>query len=83
MQVIKLGANMKEIVTHDWRILVSYQTPVAALNVLGARKTSRKWSVTTSKHITTWFMSHGINGNEALQLPQDWFDGLLEHSKYL
>jgi hypothetical protein len=73
MKVTSLGANRTEIETDNKRILISYQTPVAAwIAGQGYMKTSKKWSRTTSKHITQW-----IDG-PAQEQEQTFFDTLLE-----
>ena len=56
MRLIPLGANKTELHTNSGAvILFSYQTPVAAQLPQGGHvRTSTKYSVTTSKHITQW-----------------------------
>ena len=49
----KFGAKqLTEIENNGLRILISYQTPVAVFNGSTLFRTDRKFSVTTSKHIT-------------------------------
>jgi len=51
--VRKFGAKqLTEIDNNGLRILVSYQTPVAVFTGSTLYRTERKFSVTTSKHIT-------------------------------
>ena len=51
--VRKFGAKqLTEIQHNGLRILVSYQTPVAVFTGSTLYRTERKFSVTTSKHIT-------------------------------
>lgn len=65
MKLKQLGANMTELHLNNGTIvLFSYETPVAAFNLMGFTngcqtrcaviKTNKKWSRTTSKHITKW-----------------------------
>lgn len=73
-----LGANQTQVEYDSGVILFSYQTPVAAiihnkgLNPT-AYRTSQKWSVTTSKHISKW-----LNGREAEEKERSFFDNLLK-----
>lgn len=69
MLVVKrIGANKTEIRTGEAVVLVSYETPVAAI-VNGRRvRTATKWSPTTERHITKW-----INGYPCEVVPQDFF----------
>jgi hypothetical protein len=66
----------------ETKILFSYQTPVAAMNLspewhdhFGGSfiKTSKKWSVTTSKHINQW-----LEGAKAHPVEQEVLDNLSE-----
>ena len=55
MQVQNIGSNMIQVVKNNGTFLVSYSTVVAAqLSPGGFVRTSKKWSVTTSKHINKW-----------------------------
>lgn len=74
MRVVNVGPNQVEINTSKARILVSYQTPVAAY-VLGEGwfRTEEFHSVTTSRHINQW-----LNGREAEKRPQAFFDKLMD-----
>lgn len=79
MNLTPLGANKTELQIGDIQILFSYKTPVAArvLNFEGNKyvyyKTSKKWSRTTSKHITQW-----LNGERADEREQSYFDELVK-----
>lgn len=84
MKVKSLGTNRTEIATENMRVLVSYETPVAAwIAGQGYVKTDKKWSRTTSKHITQW-IGPSANYIEAFGFkaiptkPQTFFDELLE-----
>jgi hypothetical protein len=80
MKVKSLGSNKTELELTDLRILVSYQTPVAAIryNGTGALRTSEFHSVTTSKHINQWLKDNGYNPNEVPKMDQEYFNHLLE-----
>jgi hypothetical protein len=72
MQIKPIGSNQTELHFSGGVVLFSYQTPVAAC--LGGRcyKTSKKWSVTTSKHVNKWC----YEGCE--EKPQEFFDNLVK-----
>jgi len=64
----------------DTKILFSYKTPVAALNLSpewhdrfgnGMIRTSKKWSATTTRHINKY-----LGGNYGAQVDQDILDML-------
>ncbi len=73
MRVRNVGPNMTEIEVVDKRILISYETPVAC-GIMGEGwyRTSHKWSPTTTRHINKW-----LDGAEAEERPQSYFDNLL------
>lgn len=75
LRVKNIGSNMTEVRTKEARILISYETPVAAFieSPGGYVRTSKKWSVTTTKHINKW-----LNGCHAIETNQSFFDGLLD-----
>jgi hypothetical protein len=62
---------MTEVETENAVILFSYREPVACATDEGFFRTSKKWSVTTSRHINKW-----LEGREAEEKPQSWFDEL-------
>jgi hypothetical protein len=72
MKLNPIGANKTELHTDNGNvILFSYKTPVAAfVEGQGWIKTSKKWSVTTSKHITQW-IPRGANVREVDQATLD------------
>ena len=74
MKVKKLGSNQTEVSTEKAKILVSYSTPVAACmnDGSGFIRTSKKWSVTTSRHINKW-----LEGANAKEVDQSVLDSLL------
>jgi hypothetical protein len=55
-------------------VLFSYQTPVAYSDESGACfRTNKKYSNTTSKHISKW-----LNGRQAIEVSQDTIDQLVK-----
>jgi hypothetical protein len=77
MNLTPLKANMTEVRLKDGvSVLYSYETPVA-LHVTNADgtwafyKTSKFWSRTTSRHISTW-----LPIEKAIDKPQEFFDSL-------
>jgi hypothetical protein len=75
MSLRKIGSNQTEIETITGNVvLYSYSTPVAAcLN--GGRgfiRTNKRYSVTTSKHITQW-----LNGAKAVEVEQSVINRLV------
>ena len=77
MQLKPLGNNQTQIETKNGVILFSYETPVAAIlhdNGLNpkAYRTSSKFSNTTTKHINKW-----LNGRDAEEKEQSFFDSLV------
>lgn len=72
MNLKPLKSNMTEVTTDKAVILFSYSTPVAAcVHGDGYYRTSKKWSVTTSRHINQW-----LDGVKAQDKPQEFFDNL-------
>jgi hypothetical protein len=65
---------MNLIDTPDYILLFSYSTPVACYNkhTLDYSRTSKKWSMTTTRHINKW-----LDGVKAIEQPQEYFDNLL------
>ena len=74
MKVKNSGSNQTEVSTEKAKILVSYSTPVAACmnDGSGFIRTSKKWSVTTSRHINKW-----LEGANAKEVDQSVLDSLL------
>lgn len=71
MKLHTLGANKNVVDIGGSVVFFSYNTPVAA-NVDGKfYRTSKRWSVTTSKHINQW-----LDGAQAEEKPQEFFDTL-------
>lgn len=74
MKLKPLASNMTELVTNKAVILFSYSTPVAACMEDGSGfiRTSKRWSVTTSKHINKW-----LDGAKAREVEQSELDALV------
>lgn len=74
MKVKNIGSNMTEVETKMGTILVSYSTPVAAClsDGSGFIRTSKKWSMTTSRHINKW-----LAGANAKEVDQSVLDNML------
>ena len=82
MKVRSIGSNKTEIELNNLEILVSYETPVAAISYgTGAVKTDKYWSNTTSKHVNTWLRDHGYEPSKVGTMAQEWFNQLLEDNK--
>lgn len=79
MKLNNLASNMTELELNDGsRILLSYKTPVAHYKPSEfLRRTSKKWSVTTSKHIGKWDIARWSDIPFS-EMPQDYFDNLVE-----
>ena len=70
MQLQPIASNMTQLDLADGTsVLFSYRTPVACLTDNGYYRTSKKWSVTTSRHINKW-----LDGVLAKEQPQQYFD---------
>jgi hypothetical protein len=72
MNLRPIAANQNEVTTKKARVLFSYRTPVAAWVDGMAYRTEKRWSVTTSRHINKW-----LDGTEAREMPQSFFDALV------
>lgn len=73
MKLDPIGINMTVLsLDSGVEVLFSYKTPVAAQLEDGTFcRTDKRWSVTTSKHISKW-----LAGARAEVKPQSFFDGL-------
>jgi len=92
MKIKSLGSNKTEIRLKDLLILISYETPVAAIRLSlksimnrenyliksAAVKTEQYFSNTTSKHINQWLESNGFNPSKVPTVYQIYFDDLIE-----
>ncbi|MGI9572425.1 MAG: hypothetical protein ACR2L5_03765 [Candidatus Actinomarinaceae bacterium] len=75
MKLRKIKTNQTEITINDKTVFFSYNTPVAGYDDNGAFRTDKRFSVTTSKHITQYF-----NGdkNIARVVPQSYIESLVQ-----
>lgn len=71
MELKSIGPNQTEIRSNGNTIFFSYNTPVAGIVDGEFCKTSKKWSMTTSRHINKW-----LDGASAKEMPQSFFDNL-------
>ena len=70
---------MNQIDIGNIHVLISYETPVAMMDVSGqVFVTAKKWSRTTSKHINKWI---GTTAATPVTKPQEFFDNLLNEVK--
>jgi ABC-type nitrate/sulfonate/bicarbonate transport system substrate-binding protein len=91
MQIENFGSNQVVVWTNGATVFYSYNTPVAAY-ILGRGgydvsdskgrathyvKTSKFWSVTTSKHINSWLRSKGIDPKDVETVDQEYLDKLI------
>lgn len=73
MKINSLGANKTEVFLPSGAVVFfSYRTPVAAqLAEGGFVRTSTRYSITTSKHITQW-----LKGAKAVEVSQETINNL-------
>ena len=74
MKLTPIAANQTEVSYNDGtQVFFSYRTPVAAyLPEKGYVRTSKFWSVTTSRHINKWLK----NVTEVTEIDQTVLDNL-------
>lgn len=79
MKIKPIASNMTELVLNDGsRVLFSYETPVAHYKPSEyLRRTNKKWSVTTSKHIGKWDIAKWSDMTYSA-MPQEYFDNLVK-----
>lgn len=87
MKLKAIAANMTELTVKnqniDGKLFFSYNTPVAFIGFNSdglalAYKTEKKWSATTSRHISKWARLHGFSeDNPLVGVEQSWLDGLI------
>lgn len=83
MKLKQLGSNMTELHFNNGTIvLMSYETPVAAIlnqsSLFGnCIETDKKWSRTTSKHITKWINIQTSSRNLFKKVDQSVLDSLV------
>ena len=82
MQIKPIASNMTELTFTpkettaygDFSVLYSYSTPVAGYSYVGAFRTDKYYSVTTSKHINKY-----LGGKDVGKVvPQSYIDALVE-----
>lgn len=76
MKLTVFGANKIEIQAGQDAVFFSYETPVAARIGGAFYITEKKWSQTTTKHITQW-LDTMYRETPPFIKPQKWFDALL------
>lgn len=74
-----IASNVTELELVNGYVLFSYQTPVAFMMKSTGEiyKTTKKWSVTTSRHINKW-LSKVAKYKNVIEKPQEWFDELVK-----
>jgi hypothetical protein len=79
MRIKPIASNMTELLLNDGsRVLFSYETTVAHYKPSEyLRRTSKKWSVTTSKHIGKWDIAKWSDLPYS-EMPQEYFDNLVK-----
>ena len=85
MKVKSIGRNVTELhLNNGSLVLISYETPVAAIGQdYKPIKTSKFWSVTTSRHINQFFNRHFVYDQKKIQEEtQEYFDTLLKFLKF-
>jgi hypothetical protein len=80
MKINNQGSNKTELQLNDGTIIFfSYQTPVAAyIPEKGYVHTNKKYSVTTSGHITRWLDSKGLVRNDCETVEQTFLNNLVK-----
>ena len=89
MKLRQIASNMTEVAANkcirgrrgsfnriNYRILFSYETPVAGWDDVGAFESETKYSVTTSKHISKYFGGKERRQQVARKVPQSFIDQL-------
>ena len=78
MQLRPIASNMTQLdLSAGTSVLFSYQTPVACLTDNGYYRTSKKWSVTTSRHINQYFKH--VDENDINVVPDEYIVALVNH----
>ena len=81
MKIKQLASNMTELRIGSTQILFSYETPVAIATNDTLYRTSKKWSSTTSRHISKWASMNNFwesNSGYWIEKPQEWFDTFVD-----
>ena len=74
MTIRRLSHNSLSIGYPRVELLVSYRTVVAFAHSTGVYVTTKKWSRTTSKHITQWLFKLGVNKDNVKPIDQAKLD---------
>ena len=73
MRLQPIASNMTQVdFSNGYQVLFPYKTPVACLSDNGYYRTSKFWSVTTSRHINKWLGSV----NNVTEIDQTVLDNL-------
>lgn len=73
MKITNLGSNKTVLDLGDKKVYFSYNTPIVASIDGELYATNKKYSVTTSKHMTQF-----LNGQSPVFVNQDFIDNLLK-----
>ena len=75
MIIRNIKANVTEVDTQEYTILISYSTPVAARQKDTGDEyiTKTRWSNTTTRHIHDWCQT-----NNPVRMPQEWLERKLQ-----
>lgn len=71
MKLHQIANNMTEVETNSGTIFFSYETPVAYERRGQCFRTSKRWSVTTTRHINKW-----LDGRQAAEVDQETLDAM-------
>lgn len=77
MKLQPVGSNQNKLTLANGTIVFfSYDQPVASfIPGIGFQKTNKKWSKTTSRHISQWLAAEG--SSKAEEKDQSYFDSLI------
>jgi len=79
MNLKPLGANKTELDYGNFKVLFSYETPVALIDTFDKGfRTVDFYSRTTSKHISTWFKENEIDFLTVTPIPQTELEAVIE-----
>jgi hypothetical protein len=78
----KIGENETEVKIGGLEILFSYNTPVAVIktNEPIYFETSKKFSVTTTKHINKWWRKKGIEVLSPVMVEQEELEDIIQET---
>jgi len=83
MKLKSYRQNMNVVEVEGLRILISYEIAVAVFNtaIQDFIQTDKKWSRTTTRHISEWkkdLVAQGYKVDNSTTLPQSSFDSILD-----